>query len=197
MFDCIQYTNYFLMNNENFISGSTEEEIWQQVKAQLLKDPELLEYIAIIIHDGRKIIINIDIDLGGGFESGYETTTFTAPLQTNPEFRFAIHEEHFTDEIGKFFGMQDLVIGYKEFDEKLIIKSNDKAKTRKLFASPSVRSVFENLSNFTFGIATHHANEPHKKDAYLELNIESGITDPDQLRELYSAFYSVLTALDQ
>ena len=59
------------------------------------------------MHGNRKIVLEIDIDLGGGFESGYETTVFSADLHTAPAFRFAIHEQHFTDEIGKFFGVEE------------------------------------------------------------------------------------------
>ena len=99
------------MTNENFIKGSGEDEIWQQINDQFLQNSDPLEYTAIIEQENRKVILDIDIDLGGGFESGYETTSLTAPLHHTTDFKFAIHEEHFTDEIGKFFGMQDVVIG--------------------------------------------------------------------------------------
>ncbi|MCW3109070.1 MAG: hypothetical protein JWQ09_3576, partial [Segetibacter sp.] len=135
-------------------------------------------------------------DLGGGFESGYETTTLTAPLHALTDFRFAIHEEHFTDEIGKFFGMQDVVIGYEEFDKRLIIKTNDQAKAREIFADASVRTVFQSLENFTFGITTHHSTDSTTKDPFLELIIETGITDVNKLRTIYKAYFSVLTAVD-
>ena len=184
------------MQHENIISGKTEDEVWEQITSEFSKNPDLLEYSAIINHDDRKIVLDIDIDLGGGFESGYETTTFTAPLHTLPAFKFAIHREHFTDEIGKFFGMQDVVIGYEEFDDKLVIKTNDEARVREVFSDASVRATFLNLDDFTFGITTHHTSDDHLKHPFLELRIDMGITDPIELRKIYSAFYSVLTAID-
>lgn len=183
------------MEIDNFIKGSAEDEIWQQINEQFLQNPDPLEYTAVIEHGKYRVVLNIDIDLGGGFESGYETTSLTAPLHSLTDFRFAIHQEHFTDEIGKFFGMQDVVIGYEEFDKKLIIKTNDDTRVKELFANPSVRNVFQTLEDFTFGITAHHASSSESKEAFLELTIETGITDVSKLRTIYNAFYTVLTAL--
>ena len=183
------------MKQENLVSGQTIDEIWQQVGLQLNDTSEILDYNTVIVHAGRKTILSIDIDLGGGFESGFETTTFTAELEKQPTFKFAIHQEHFTDEIGKFFGMQDVVIGYKDFDEKLIIKTDDKAKVRRIFSDMAVRETILSLSDFSFGITQHH-KEDHKKAWYLELNIEQGITNVEELREIYKAFLSVLQSLE-
>lgn len=185
------------MNNENLIIGNSEDEIWKQVSEQFEQSPDPLEYTAVIEHDGHRIALDIDIDLGGGFESGYETTTLTAPLTTSSDFRFAIHEEHFTDEIGKFFGMQDVVTGYDEFDKKLVIRTNDEAKVKEIFTEGSARAVFESLENFSFGIHTHHIADSSQKQPFLELIIETGITDINTLRTIYKAFLSVLTAVDR
>lgn len=185
------------MKQENIISGRTEEEVWRQINAQFLANPDPLEYTAEIVQENRKIVLNIDIDLGGGFESGYETTVLNTELHTAPAFRFAIHEQHFTDEIGKFFGMEDVEIGYNEFDKKLIVKTNDKVRLREIFSDGSVRKVFHSLNDFTFGITFNNNNGSEKKHPFLELQIESGITDPNQLREIYHAFFSVLVLVDK
>lgn len=183
------------MDNTNVIKGASEDEIWQQINTQFLQNPEPLGYTAVIEQGGYKIVLDIDIDLGGGFESGYETTSLTCQLPTATPFRFAIHEEHFTDEIGKFFGMQDVVLGYDEFDKKLIIKTNDPDKLRQVFSHESVRSVILQLENFVLGITTHHVADSGNKEPFLELTIERGITEVALLRQVYHAYFSVLTAL--
>ncbi len=185
------------MTSDNVIHGTTEDEVWQQINTQLLADPDLLEYSVLIEQEDKQIFLAIDIDLGGGFESGYETTTFSAPLHAWPDFKFALHAQHFTDEIGKFFGMQDVVIGYEEFDKNFIIKTNEGDKVRALFADPEVRSVLLSLNDFSFGIHTHHLEDSHKKGPFLELLIDAGITDPTRLRQLYHAFFTVLQAVDK
>lgn len=174
--------------------ANTEEEVWQQLAADINEDT--FEYHALILQDKKKVTLDIDIDLGGGFEGGYATTSFSAPL-TNDNFRFAAHEEHFTDEIGKFFGMQDVKIGFPELDDHLIIKTNDEAKVKTLFSDPVVIPVFTTLTDFDFGIRLHSVEDSDKKRAFLELNIEEGINEVDSLRELYHAFCAVLDKLEQ
>lgn len=185
------------MKQENIISGRTEDEVWKQVNAQFLANPDPLEYTAVIVQEDKKIVLDIDIDLGGGFESGYETTAFTAELHNAPAFRFAIHEQHFTDEIGKFFGMEDVEIGFIEFDKKLIVKTNDKLRIREIFNDEQVRKVFQSLNDFKFGITYRKDKSSEKNHPFLELQIESAITNPRQLREIYHTFFSVLVLVDK
>src|SRR5438874_1447804 len=119
------------MQEEKIISGKSEDEVWEKISAELTEDT--LEYHAIIKQQSKKIVLNIDIDLGGGFENGYAFTSLTAPLQPEPGFKFAIHDDTLIDDVGKFFGMHDVEIGYPEFDKKIIIKTNDSLKTKDLF----------------------------------------------------------------
>lgn len=183
------------MKQENIISGRTEEEVWREINAQFLSNPDPLEYTAIIVQENRKIVLDIDIDLGGGFESGYETTALTAELHTAPAFRFSIHDQQFTDEIGKLFGMEDVQIGFSEFDKKLIVKTNDKLRIRELFSDELVRKPFQSLNNFKFGITDY--DDGDRNFPRLELRIESGITNPKELREIYHGFFSVLVSIDK
>jgi hypothetical protein len=184
------------MDREHIITGQTKEEIRQQLAEQFNKEDDLLDYATTINFKGRQVFVEIDIDLGGGFESGYETTTLLAPLHTQPPFRFAIHKEHFSDEIGKFFGMQDVELGYDEFDKKLIIKTNSPEKLHDVFADPASRGVFQNLEDFTFGTTTHHTSDADNRAPFLELTIETGITNADRLMEIFEAFYTVLVAVE-
>ena len=182
------------MKPENLVKGGTEAELWQKIRSDFSKEEDLLAYNATLVYKNRKVALDIDIDPGGGFESGSATTAFVAWLPVIPPYRFAIHEQHFTDEIGKFFGMEDVLIGYRDFDEKLVIKAHDKATIRKLFASPAVRETFMSLHDFTFGI--HHRKTDNTDKAYLELYIEHGITEPEKLQQIFNAFYAVLELVD-
>lgn len=187
--------NFLKMTDQNIITGNTEEEIWQTIHAQFQKDPDPLAYNAIIKQNNRQIILDIDIDLGGGFESGYETTTITSNLTADPGFKFAIHQEHFTDEIGKFFGMQDVVVGYEDFDKQFIVKTNDETKVKELFSDASLRQYLQSLPDFTLGI-THHSPFFDHDGSFLEFQSDTGITDVNVLRQVYSAFYALLQKID-
>lgn len=184
------------MGIQNIIQGRNEEEVLTQIALDFETMRDLLQYDALIDQGGRQISLVIDIDPGGGFESGFETTTLTSPLQTDPGVRFAIHHEGILDEIGKFFGMQDVITGYSEFDKKVMVKSNDTERVKTLFRSGDVRNVFAALHAFSFGITTHRSDN-ERKMPFLEFNIERGIIDFYELKAIYSAFSKVLAELDQ
>ena len=178
------------------ITGDTEDEVWKQITADLDTEEDLFEYYALIEQGNREIKLAIDIDLGGGFEGGYETTSFTALLPNYHGFKFAIHEDSFIDDIGKFFGLQDVEVGYPELDRHLIIKTNDEDKVKTVFADSKVRAIFEKLQDFDFGIRHHHDDDSDSEQNFLELNIDDGITNPIVLRKLYNAFFTVLVTID-
>ena len=71
------------MSVENYIKGETEQQIWEQVSADFDKGNQLQSYNAVITQGNTRIILDIDIDLGGGFESGFSTTILF--------FEFALH----------------------------------------------------------------------------------------------------------
>jgi hypothetical protein len=185
------------MQKEIVISGQSKEEIQQQLRRIYAENSDLLNLSLVIDFNATKIYVEIDIDLGGGFESGYETTTLSAAINANPLFRFAINKEHFIDEIGKFFGMEDIELGYPEFDRKLIVKTNDATKLHDVLADTTARTAFEELEDFTFGITTHRPETSENKIACLELTIETGITEADKLFAIYEAFYTVLIAINK
>jgi hypothetical protein len=178
------------MNDLRIIKGANEEDIWLQVSKDLAAE-DILEYNVIVQQGTYQVEIDVDIDLGGGFEGGFELTTLRSVLNDTDDFRFAIHKEHFIDEIGKFFGMQDVIIGYPEFDKHVIIKTNSEEKVKALFADEQLRTFLQSLEeDFTLGIATHHHQQ------VLEFSLEKGVTDPTSLRQIYHYFYSVLTFID-
>ncbi len=184
------------METPKIITGNNTDEIWQQIYADLNTGEDVYDYDVIIAEDDKRINLIIEIDLGGGFEGGYANTGFNAQITHNKGFTFAVHPDGFIDDIGKFLGMQDVEVGYPELDHHLIIKTNDEEKVKSLFTDSDVRSVLETLEDFDLGIHLHHVGDNDVKHAFLELNIDDGITDPAELRKLYNAFYTILNTID-
>jgi len=177
------------------IIGKTAEEVWQQVAADL-SDEAIYDYSALLVQDRMKVELVIDIDPGGGFESGYAYTSFAAPVSPANDFRFALHHKDWKDTAGKFFGMEDVVIGYPEFDDAIIIKTDDRDRTHRIFSDITVRKTFQSLHSFNLHLTHHHVAGKKGKETLLELGIEDGITDPEVLRPLYEAFCKVLSAIE-
>ncbi|MBC7915319.1 MAG: hypothetical protein H7Y07_14485, partial [Pyrinomonadaceae bacterium] len=178
------------------ISGNSLEEIWQQIEADFTTTPDLFEYNAVIEQQGRSVMLDIDIDLGGGFEGGYALTRFVANLKCFDSFRFALHRQDFIDGIGKFLGMEDVVLGYPEFDKKIVVKTNEADRLKDVLADDSVRKLILSFDEFNMHIGHHYSSNTEVESAFLELRIDDGITDVLKLREIYAAFMLVLSKVD-
>ena len=193
------------MEKHKIITGETEDEIWKQISADLADISYPLMYNANIRYNDKTVFLNIENDPGGGFESGFQSTIFTAAipvhltffssqLDEQKGFRLALHDENFIDKLGKFFGIEDVQTGFEEFDKKLIIKTNDVEKVRILFADEKVREVFQMLGSFNLHVAHYDHVDRHSA---LELTIDRDILNIEELRKIYIAFVSVLNAFEK
>jgi hypothetical protein len=73
-------------------------------------------------HGGATVLLNV-YSTGGKHSTHYTQLMFT--LYHSPTFRCEIYPEGFFQEIGKFFGMQDIEVGYRMFDDHFVVKSDD------------------------------------------------------------------------
>ncbi len=183
------------MKVEKIISSNNAGDIWKQIGEDLKANA--FSYTAVINYRESKFFFNVEIDPGGGFEGGYQTTTLRSELQHASNYKFAIHHQGLLDEIGKFFGMQDIETGYAEFDKKVVVKSNDEEKVKCIFADAQVRSVFTSITDFVFHTTKHQIDESDTSTDFLELTIEEAITDIAKLHSLFNAFYEVLLSLNK
>ncbi|WP_158829481.1 hypothetical protein [Mucilaginibacter lacusdianchii] len=184
------------MEDIKVISGSSEQDVWQNIEADLTAEDDVLNYDVVIKQSGKQVQLTVDIDPGGGFEGGFETTELRAPLSLVSDFRFAVHDEDFIDEIGKFFGMEDVETGYTDLDKNVVIKSNNEEKVHRIFEDADVRELFARLEDFDLVIHHQKLGESNAEQPVLELNINEGITDPASLRAVYHAFYKVLETIE-
>ncbi|MBC8054628.1 MAG: hypothetical protein H7Y13_16335 [Sphingobacteriaceae bacterium] len=180
---------------EKIISATDEDQLWEKVIADFKADPDPLEYHAVLEQNDRRIILDIFNNHAVGFEA-VAYVTFSAYLYGRDNFRFSIYNEGFTEEIGKFFGMQDFLLGYRNFDQRFIIKTNNEQKLSSLFADMNVRDTLISLPNLSLGIVEYTLEEADGKVPFLELKIEKAINDPAMLRKIYHTFFSVLLLVE-
>jgi hypothetical protein len=173
------------------LSGGNDNEVWQSLAADLAKDD--FSFNAVLQKDGITTVLTIDVDPGSGFSGGYAFTSFATKITNSTGFKFALHHEDFLDEVGKLFGMQDVVIGYPEFDKKVVVKTNDEKQVKAFFADDRLRMPWQSLRSFNLHTSGHTDEEA---GIQLKLDIEDAVTNVEELRSLYNAFYSVAVALD-
>jgi hypothetical protein len=178
------------MKERKIITSKYGPEIWEQVGNDFINEG-VHDYHARIHFEGKDIDIDISSSPGGGTEGGYGATTIAAALPSHSSFQFSITPEDVINRIGKIFGMQDIKVGYPEFDSSVIIKSNDPAKVKTVFDDDYVRTVFQQLSGFNFGIKKH----PELEYDQLEIEIQRAISNIDELETIVTAFTKVLNTI--
>ncbi len=150
------------------------------------------DYPVMIEHKGKSVELNIISSPGGNVEGGYETSSLRALINDHSDFRFAIFPEDFLNSLGKVFGLEDVVIGYPDFDKTLIIKTNDKERLKQIFSDESVRKVFQSLSGYSLKIDRHHERE----GIFLDFTMQRALIDVVETRLVFNAFLQVLSYLD-
>ena len=182
--------------------GPSRDEIWQQFAAAVggsFSDRRLLERRQGGCHawpvDGhaghlhrfhRQILHHLHPDARALCEPG------RLPVQHLPAGYFQQHR--------KWLGMQDVTVGYPQFDEDFIIKGNDEAKLRRLFANAKIRELITAQPDINFSREGRRTkfwggrNFPPDVDE-LYFQVTGVIKDVDRLKWLYDLFSETLDEL--
>lgn len=127
---------------------------------------------------------------GGGW---YTSTTYTrmrAPFVSRDKFRFAIYRQGFFGTLRKLLGLQDIQVGYPEFDRDFIIKGNDESKVRALFANSEIRRLIRFQPSIYLWIKRHWRS---RYELYFtEVGV---IISMERLRSLFELFAETLNQL--
>ncbi|HEV2208598.1 MAG TPA: DUF3137 domain-containing protein [Verrucomicrobiae bacterium] len=135
--------------------------------------------------------------------TGKSSITYTrmrAPYVNPDGFQFNIYRQGVFSNLGKWLGMQDVTVGYPQFDEDFIIKGNDETKLRRLFASDKIRELVAAQPDIHFSVRGDEErfwggrNFPPDVDE-LYFQVVGVIKDVDRLKLLYNLFSETLDEL--
>ena len=158
----------------------------EQVSRDFASGMSLHDYHVTCQLSAHLVKLNISSSPGGAEEGGYESTSINAALLTGSGFNFVLYPEDFLITIGKLFGLQDIVLGYPEFDKNIVVKTNDAAKLTTVLAGEDARKILQNLSGFALKL------ESHDERRNLDLSIQRAIMDINELNQVLAMFYEVL-----
>ncbi len=111
-------------------------------------------------------------------------TRMRAPYVNRDDFLFKVSKEHLGHKIGKVFGLQDVRVGYPEFDRKMVIQGNDEKKLRMMFANPYIRQLISFQPNILLEL---------RKEAPLFQKLKF----PEDVNEVYYHIGGILRDLNQ
>ncbi|MEM6765691.1 MAG: DUF3137 domain-containing protein [Bacteroidota bacterium] len=179
--------------------GKQKENIWKKLSEEIgaeyipAKRGKASEKI-IAKHENWTIII--DTYLTSHY--GTKGTKITAPYVNRDSFYFRIYRGNVVSRFSTRLGLQDIIIGHKQFDHDFIIQGNDERKLKVLFDNDVIRKI---ISWQPYIHLSSKVDDEWVIDEWREGISElvfitpSLIMDKDRLRDLYELFAELLNHL--
>jgi hypothetical protein len=182
--------------------GPSRKEIWRQ-----LCNETGAEYAEGGFWKGDKVhathgqwIITLDTYAVSTGKSTVVYTRLRAPYVNPDGFRFTIYRHAFFSDIGKWFGMQDVLVGHAEFDRDFVIKGTNEEKLRGLFGDPRLRELVTAQPQIYLTVRDHEGffgpDFPEDTDE-LCFQVCGVIKDVQRLKLLFDLFAETLERLCQ
>jgi hypothetical protein len=177
--------------------GNHKREIWRQLAEQLQADffrgrmlrPDRVEafygdwMITLDTYQVDKMIF----------------TRMRAPYVNRDDFIFKIQREHSGHRIGKIFGLEDVKVGYPEFDRDFIIQGSDERKLQMMFQNPHIRELISFQPKILLELRREAPlfYKPKFPEGINELYYQVGgiLKDIEQLQDLFELFAHTLDHL--
>lgn len=181
--------------------GPSKEEIWQQLSTQIGGT-----LVAGDFWHGSKLevrhrgwTVTLDTYTVSTGKSSITFTRMRAPYANPDGFVFAIYRKGPFTALGKWLGMQDVCVGYPEFDDAFVIKGNNDWKLRQLFANSRIRDLVSAQPSLRFFVDNRHGrlsgNPLPKGVDQLRFEVVGVLKDIARLRLLYELFAETLDEL--
>lgn len=180
--------------------GPSKSEVWHQLAAEINAD-----FVDKGFWGGSRVEAHVDnwiivLDTYT-VSSGKSSTTYTrmrAPFVNTKDFYFKIYRNGVFSGLGKFLGMEDINVGYEDFDDEFIIQGNNAEMVRTLFSNERIRKLIQDQIRIKLEIKDDEGFfKGHFPGGIDELSfiVPGVIKDINSLKELYELFAEVLKEL--
>ncbi len=178
--------------------GPSRDEIWRQLCAETggyFIEGGFFRGSKVEIDYGDWTVTLDTYTVNNGNNGSTTYTRMRAPYVNADGFRFEVYREGLFSGLGRLLGMQDVEVGYPQFDADFVIKGNSEEKLQQLFANELIRSLIQTQPRIRLSVKDDEgwfgAKFPQGVD---ELCV--GVTrDVDLLRQLYDLFAETLDHL--
>ena len=183
--------------------GPSRDEIWEQFAAAVggnVIEGGFWSGSSKVAAAHGQWIVTLDTYTVSTGKSSVTYTRMRAPYVNPDGFQFTIYRRGIFSNLGKWLGMQDVTVGDPQFDEDFIIKGNDEAKLRRLFADAKLRELISAQPDIHFCVKDDEnrfwggQNFPPDVDE-LYFQVTGVIKDVDRLKQLFDLFAETLDEL--
>ena len=179
------------------IFGPSKREVWSQLSEFIgadYVDGGFFGKNKVVVHV-KEWTITLDTYTVSTGKSSITYTRMRAPYINKDGLYFRIYKAGIFSDLGRLLGMQDIQIGFEEFDTDYVIKGNNAEKIRELFSKTSIRSLIELQPRFSLQIKDDEGwfgeSFPEGVDE-LYFSVAGVIRDIDLLKALFDLFADVL-----
>ncbi len=172
------------------------EAVWERISKGIgdnLLDPGFLTNKVLQL-DIQDWVITID----SYTSNGIVYTRFRAPFFNDERLSIKIFTKGKQGNEMKFFGMQDIIVGYPDIDEKYIIQGNKKEILRGIFGNASLRELMMEQEELLIQVKDDESwFKESIKEPVDELYVEVPylIKDNEQLETVFTIFSEILSFL--
>jgi len=179
------------------VFGLSKEDIWRQLSREIGA-----RYVEGGFWRGDRVQARIgewtvtldthDVPSGDAKRS---TTRIRAPFFNQDGFKFLVFRSGVFAELGKLVGMQDVEVGFPEFDSKFVIKGNNEELLRRLFSNEMIRKLLSEQPNVRFEIVKGEGETEGEPKDEVRFQTSGAIQDLDRLKHLFELFSVTLDQL--
>lgn len=180
--------------------GPCKDEIWRQLAAEIEAD-----WVKGGFGKGNKVVahvkeweVTLDTFVVSTGHTHVSYTRMRAPYVNPGGFTFTIYRRGVFTWLGEKLGMQDIEIGYSEFDRDYVIKSSDEGKVREMLEDGKLRDLIQQQPTIHLAVKDDEGwfgtSFPDGVDE-LCFQVTGVITDVARLKALFDLFASLLDRL--
>ena len=180
--------------------GPSKEEIWAQVAERIGGEFEEGGFWGKdeLHFEHRDWVITLDTYTVRRKNSSRTYTRMRAPFINPENFYFEVYQEGLFSPLGRMLGMQDVEVGYSEFDADFVIKGNSEKRLKALFDDKMLRQRLSMLPSVQFKVKEDDGWFSQKfPDGVDELYFVTGrvVRDQETLQNLFALFAITLNRL--
>ena len=177
-----------------------ENNIWQQLTDELggqFTDEAGWRQDNVTVHIDEWTV-TLDYHCEPGYRTEHIYTRLRAPYVNADGLRFNVYHAGVFNGIAKLFGVQDVKVGHKEFDEMFVVKTNNEQKMKALCANARLRELIKTEPHIHLQVRDSGSwfaeAFPDGVDE-LVLEVEDNVRKLERLRRLYALFAEMLHTL--
>ncbi|SHO46676.1 DUF3137 domain-containing protein [Anaerocolumna xylanovorans] len=179
------------------VFGPSKKEVWSELSNSIGADYIEKGFFGknkVVVHV-REWTITLDTYTVSTGKSSVTYTRMRAPYVNKDGLQFKIYKAGLFSELGRLFGMQDIEIGFSEFDSDYVIKGNNEEKIQLLFSKTSIQSLIGLQPRFCLQVKDDEGwfgeSFPEGVDE-LYFCVAGVIKDIDLLKALFDLFAEIL-----